>query len=362
LKTYEKKALIKFMVIYLVSTFVLELGVATLYFFEQRHNIVRELQDEMIAYTSLSRDGNTIENFEDFSIDIEPSRRHQYPRFSEETHGFVAVSCASKYYPDQVFVVTADKSIIDSKINQLLQKIATLMGIGFFLFFGVAYYLARLSIRPITQASKTIDSVIEDIVHDLNAPMTAIAMNCESLKNALSEEKTIKKVSRIESSNKTIRFLYNNLQLLLDKPFTLKKEVIDVANLLGDRIEFFSEMHPEARFETTLIALCANVDPYALERILDNILSNAIKYSQPEPIIKIITTEYSITIEDNGIGIENCSRIFERHYREIQGMQCAGGLGLGLSIVKKLCDQMGIDISLKSEYQKGSRFTLTFKN
>ncbi|MEF3191848.1 MAG: hypothetical protein K6347_04780 [Campylobacterales bacterium] len=192
------------MLIYLISTFTLSLGVAILYFFEQRSAIVRELQDEMIAYTSLSRDGNTIEHFEDFSIDIEPSRRHQYPKFIEEEDVFVAISCASKYYPDQVFVVTADKSIIDSKIDQLLKKIAILMGIGFLLFFGVAYYLARLSIRPITQTSKTIDSVIEDIVHDLNAPMTAIAMNCESLKNLLSEEKIVKKISRIEKSNKMI--------------------------------------------------------------------------------------------------------------------------------------------------------------
>lgn len=135
-----------------------------------------------------------------------------------------------------------------------------------------------------------------------------------------------------------------------------------MANVVSDRIEFFSETHPEAQFKITLTPLQAYVDPYALERVLDNIISNAIKYSQPHPMITITVTDSSITIEDNGIGIENCSKIFERHYREIQGMQCAGGLGLGLSIVKKLCDQMGIDISLTSEHQQGSRFVLTFNN
>lgn len=348
------------MLIYMTSTFLLELGVAILYFFEQRSHIVRELQDEMIAYTSLSRDGNVIEHFEDYTIDIEPSRRHQYPKFTEEKDAFVSVSCASKYYPEKVFIVTAEKSLIDEKLHKLILKIAFIMFIGFLLFLGVAYYLARLSIRPITQAGKMVDTVIEDIVHDLNAPMTSISMNCESLISSLKGQKSIKKVERIESSNKTIRFLYNNLQLLLDKPFTLKNEKIDVGELLLERIELLSQLHPEAKFETSFESLEFYADRYALERVLDNLLSNSIKYSQPDPFIKVKTHKMKLTIEDNGIGIQDCSRIFERHYREMQGAECSNGLGLGLSIVKKLCEQMQISIELKSEYKKGSIFTLSF--
>ncbi|MDY0121242.1 MAG: HAMP domain-containing sensor histidine kinase [Sulfurimonas sp.] len=360
MKSYEKKALIKFMLIYMVSTFILELGVATLYFFEQRTHIVRELQDEMIAYTSLSRDGNAIEHFEEYSIDIEPARRHQYPKFYEDKKSFVSVSCASKFYPEKVFIVTAEKSLIEHKINELLKKVAFLMFIGFVLFFGVSYYLARLSIRPITQAGKMIDTVVEDIVHDLNAPMTSIAMNCESLETNLQDEKNIKKVHRIQSSNKTIRFLYNNLQLLLDKPMPLNSENVDVADILNKRIEFLAQLHPEAAFEISLEPFEFFTDKYALERVIDNILTNSIKYSQPHPLIKIRSQERSVIIEDNGIGIKDCSKIFERHYREIQGANCSGGLGLGLSIVKKLCTQMDITIELHSEYKKGSSFKLTF--
>ena len=361
MKAYEKKVLIKFMIIYLTSTFILELGVAVLYYYEQRGNIVRELQDEMIAYTSLSRDGNVIEHFEKYSIDIEPAKRYQYPKFYEDTTGFVNISCASKFYPDKVFIVSADKEIIQTKVKALIQKILLLMATGFTLFFGVAYYLARLSIRPIFQASKMVDMIVEDIVHDLNAPMTAIAMNCESLIKNVENAKNIKKIERIETSNATIRFLYNNLQLLLDKPFTLKIEEVDVVDLLQKRIEFFSELHPETLFEINFEPLSVHADFYALERVLDNILSNAIKYSQPSPHIKVTTQNNTLIIQDNGIGIKDCSKIFERHHREIQGMECSKGLGLGLSIVKKLCVEMKIAISLQSEYQKGSRFMLSFK-
>lgn len=348
------------MLIYMISTFFLVLGVATLYFFEQRSHVVRELQDEMIAYTSLSRDGNVIEHFEDYTIDIEPARRHQYPKFTEEKDAFVSVSCASKYYPEKVFIVSADKSLIQEKLQELLQKIVFLMFVAFVLFLGVAYYLARLSIRPITQANKIVETVIEDIVHDLNAPMTSISMNCESLFHNLENEKNRKKVQRIQSSNKTIRFLYNNLQLLLDKPFTLKNELIDVVELVEKRVEYMSELHPQARFETSLKPLEFYGDRYALERVIDNLLSNSIKYSQPDPYIILTSGAMELIIEDNGIGIKDCSKIFERHYREIQGADCSGGLGLGLSIVKKLCSEMQISIGLKSKYQEGSTFVLSF--
>lgn len=346
------------MTIYLFSTFILELGVAVLYFFEQRQNIVQELHNEMVAYTSLSRDGNQIEKFEDFSIEIEPARRHQYPKFIELDNSFVSISCASKYYPEDVFIVTADKNIIKNKIIDLIKKIAIFMGTGFAVFFGVAYYLARLSIQPIAQSRKVIDTVVEDIIHDLNAPLTAISMNCESLHSNLHDEKNIKKVARIENSNDTIRFLYNNLQILLDRPFALKRESVDVSLLLTKRVDFFSGLYPEAKFITSFEPFEFYTDYYAFERIIDNVLSNAIKYSQPSPIIEIKLANRIITIEDNGIGIENCSKIFERNYREIQAINCSSGVGLGLSIVKKLCDELGILIELNSEYKKGSKFTL----
>lgn len=358
MKTHEKKALIKFMMIYLVSTFILELGVAVLYFVEQRKNIVQELQNEMVSYTSLSRDGNKIEHFEDFSIEIEPARRHQYPKFMELDNSFVNIACASKYYPEDVFIVTADKSIIELKVIALIKKIAFFMGTGFIIFFGVAYYLARLSIRPIEESRKVIDIVVEDIIHDLNAPLTAIAMNCESLESTLNEAKNIKKVARIQSSNNTIRFLYTNLQLLLDRKFALKNELVDISLLLARRVEFFLEIHPKAKFNTSFEQLKFYTDYHAFERVIDNILSNAIKYSQPSPIIQIKTSNRTITIEDNGIGIEDCTKIFERNYRETQAMSCSNGIGLGLSIVKKLCDEMGVTITLESEHNKGSKFKL----
>jgi len=348
------------MSIYMITSFILFAVVAVMYFFDQRHMVLRELQDEMIAYISLSRNGNNTVKNHGFTLDLQPSKHYQYPIFYEDIkkNEYVSITCASKYQPDHVFIVSADKSVINTKLRSVIIKISSIMGIGFLLFLGLAYYLARISIRPIQQSRDMVDHVIEDILHDLNAPMTAISINCESLESVLEGEKERKKVERIVKSNKTIRFLYNNLQLLLDRPLPLNNVSFDVAEILADRIAFYSDLHPEARFESTLESVFCDSDSAAFERVIDNLLSNAIKYSQPDPEISVSCVKGKIIIEDNGIGIEDCNEIFVRHYREIQGAACACGLGLGLSIVKKLCDQMGIAIELESRQHKGSRFTL----
>lgn len=358
LKQNEKKALIKFMLIYMISTFFLELGVAVLYFIDQRNIVVRELQDEMIAYISLSRNGNNDIKNNNFKLEVQPSKHYNYPLFKEDKEQYVSVTCASKYQPDSVFIVTANKSIIHQKLYLIVSKIAFIMGIGFLLFLVTAYYLARLSIRPIENSRKVVDSVIEDILHDLNAPMTSISMNCESLLKNLENEKNIKKVQRIESANKTIHFLYNNLQLLLDKPFAIENETIDVAELLKRKIDFLSEIHPEAKFTSSLEHLEFYGDKHSFERVIDNLFSNSLKYAQPSPLIKVRIKHNKLIIEDNGIGIKDCSKIFERHHREDEGIECSGGLGLGLSIVKKICMQMNIQIELQSENKQGTIFTL----
>lgn len=116
-------------------------------------------------------------------------------------------------------------------------------------------------------------------------------------------------------------------------------------------------------------------DEKALREILNNLLENAVKYTpingkilleinqdESELIIKISDTGYGIPIEDQ-------QHIFERHYRGIQSQGPIYGSGLGLSIVKKLCDKTGIKITLTSPYywiknqqEKGTQFSLFIPN
>lgn len=360
MRSYEKKTLIKFMSIYMVGSFILFSIVAVLYYFDQRNSVLRELQDEMIAYISLTRNGNNTIEHSSFVLDIQPSKQYQYPVFYEDskTNKYISITCASQYQPDKVFIVSAEKSVVNAKLYSNVAKILTIMGIGFIPFFGLAFYLARLSIRPIEQSRNKINNIIEDVIHDLNAPMSAISMNCEFLESALKGEKELQKVDRISRSNKTIGFLYNNLYLLLDHTIPLKKEIINISELLKDRVEYYRDLHPEATLSATLPSAECVGDSAAFERIIDNLLSNAIKYSQPNPKILVKYEDGKIIIEDNGIGVKDCEAIFRRNYRETQGKVNACGLGLGLSIVKKLCDEMEIRIEQENNKSTGSRFII----
>ena len=106
-------------------------------------------------------------------------------------------------------------------------------------------------------------------------------------------------------------------------------------------------------------------DKYGIERVVLNILSNAIKYTKENGIIKIyvgfVYNDAYIKIIDNGIGIpeEDLSRIFERFYRVDKARSREqGGTGLGLSIAKEILNQNNGNIDIKSQVGKGTEIVI----
>ena len=106
-------------------------------------------------------------------------------------------------------------------------------------------------------------------------------------------------------------------------------------------------------------------DKYGIERVVLNILSNSIKYTEPNGNIKIyvgfVYNDAYIKIIDNGIGIpeEDLSRIFERFYRVDKARaRQMGGTGLGLSIAKEILDRNKGSIDIKSEVGKGTEVVI----
>jgi len=111
--------------------------------------------------------------------------------------------------------------------------------------------------------------------------------------------------------------------------------------------------------------LFAYTDGMALYRITTNLLSNAIKYSHENDKVKIIASEDGgsviLSVQDNGIGIkaDELLRIFERFYRATNASETgAKGMGLGLALVKHLCDIINARIEVNSRYTMGSTFTV----
>ena len=114
--------------------------------------------------------------------------------------------------------------------------------------------------------------------------------------------------------------------------------------------------------------MLVNVDTGRINQVLNNILSNAIKYSYEDKDINISIKEtkenYIVIIKDNGIGIpkEDLSRIFERFYRVDKARSRAmGGNGLGLSIAKEIMIEHGGNIKAHSKIGEGTTMQVVFK-
>ncbi len=129
---------------------------------------------------------------------------------------------------------------------------------------------------------------------------------------------------------------------------------------ISSRIQFFDELantkdiHINLEFSDELEVF---INIYEFERLIDNTISNAIKYSKESSEINVFfgieNNMTIISIEDFGIGIEDTELIFEEYYQKSSKKL---GLGLGLNIVKEICDKYGILIDIKSEKNRGTKF------
>lgn len=107
-----------------------------------------------------------------------------------------------------------------------------------------------------------------------------------------------------------------------------------------------------------------NSDPVLLANILNNVVSNSIKYSNencPIYVTSDVNSKIQVTVKDNGIGIpkEDQRHLFERFYRA-SNAGTVQGTGLGLHIMKRYVEMMNGSVDLKSEVGKGTEVSITF--
>lgn len=154
-----------------------------------------------------------------------------------------------------------------------------------------------------------------------------------------------------------------------NKKVTKEESVFDLGELTKnciDRLRFEVEKknHNVECFVTANVPP-VNADKYGIERVILNIISNAIKYTPENGVIKVyvgfVYNDAYIKVIDNGIGIPEAdlSRIFERFYRVDKARSRElGGTGLGLPIAKEIIEQNNGSIDIKSEAGKGTEVVI----
>lgn len=206
---------------------------------------------------------------------------------------------------------------------------------------------------------------IADMVHQIRTPLTVIMTN-----SSLIEMKTEKEVSSYTTQiNSAINMLSNSYEdlsyIITHDTMEYKANTIDLTRFLYDRIDFF-EVIADANHKTISTDITPNIEIFMndteLERLIDNNLSNAIKHSDDKSEIKIIlekiNTEIILQFISKGENIKKVSKIFDKNYTEAHTAKRS--LGLGLNMVKTICEKNNIYYSAVSQDHINT-FTYIFK-
>jgi len=234
--------------------------------------------------------------------------------------------------------------------------------LAFILFMIFGLILSRLFLKPMRDSIVLLDRFIKDTTHELNTPLSAILTNIEMMDTDIMVEKNKKKLNRINIAAKTVSQLYRDLTYLtLEQEQKDHKEEIELQELIRDRIEYFTALANSKRlhFELDMENVIIYADKQKITRVIDNLISNAIKYNKRGGSIRIKLRIGVIEITDTGVGIveDKIPFIFDRYMRFNQS---EGGFGVGLSIVKKILDEYQIHIEVYSKVNKGTRMVLTW--
>ncbi len=203
-----------------------------------------------------------------------------------------------------------------------------------------------------------IENFIKDITHELNTPITALKLTTSrALKKGVYSPNTLKNIS---ISTNQLYDIYTSLTYLNFKQEFNDIEV-DLADILNESIEYYSQLASSKGIEiiSNIDSKRFIIDHVKAKLLFSNLISNAIKYSYPNSKIEIELKNSIFKVLDYGIGIaaDKQEFIFKRFHRE---SSYGGGFGIGLDIVKNICDEYGIKIEVKSKVECGSTFSLLF--
>ena len=230
----------------------------------------------------------------------------------------------------------------------------------------ILYDINKSMVENINEYKKNINEFKEFVeiwIHEVKIPISSLMLKCHNHK-----EKYGKDFLSI------IRKLDNNIDEVLyyvrsentEKDFAISevdlKEVIRNVSIKNkdDLLE------NNVSFTTNLKSVKVNTDKKWLEFIINQIINNSIKYKSDDSVIKISSKENNektvLEIYDNGIGIpsKDINRVFDKSFTGSNGRDKVKSTGMGLYIIKRLCDKLGHNIYIESEEKKYTKVIIEF--
>ena len=339
MKRYELESLIKsFMLFFLLMT-ALYLLVATMNYRDRHRQLDEKILNEMKIF-SFKPLGDS------FEVSFVPKKGKE--NLMHLYHGKEGVYALFEIPGSEKFLL---KTLMPGEVYRLRLEAVRAEAYAawplmLLLIAGLALLFSLYSLHPFRKALRLNEEFVKDILHDINTPLSSLQINLKILEKRYGEERSFR---RMLNAIETVQSLQANLRAFLHRQ-PGKTEIFSLRELMAARVEYFRLLYPDLRYEMEIdprIMLRCNRDAFL--RIVENLLSNAGKYNVKGGVVRIGVEGDRLRIEDSGRGIENPRRVFERFYKEGER-----GLGLGLHIVKKLADELGIGLRLESRVGKGT--------
>lgn len=207
------------------------------------------------------------------------------------------------------------------------------------------------------------DSFIKNAMHEINTPISIINTHLEMIERDIKEKKYLQ---RILSATKTLSGIYDDFNYIVTRErdnARYRKQEVDLSRFVRDRADYFKDIAKAngVRMETDIAPAVATLfNPIELERVVDNTLSNAIKYNKEGGAVYVTLVgsgHPTFSVRDEGVGIREPEQVFKRYYRESLHK---GGFGIGLTIVKTICDENGVTVDVRSKAGQGAEFIYRF--
>ena len=376
----EKTTFLRFLILYLGSSFILISLVAFLYYQNEKilyfdltksnmQNITSQISSKIIFshMTNSPLDTNELLETNEYKISFYNEKKEKIfgnldeqidfskDLIQHEKH-FILIDKSTLGHLG-IFYIAIEENLYFEKIKKLLINIILFFLLIYSIISIIGFYLAKLFLKPIKEEREKLNTFIKDTTHELNTPISAILMSTES------EVLTSKQIERVRLSAKKISEIYKDLTYIFLESSKKEKVLNEIFldEIIKEQLKYFEPLAFKKKIiiDTNLESFNYKMDEDDFVRVFNNLVSNAIKYNKMGGKLEIVLNKNILSIKDSGIGIadEKIKNIFNRYYRATSQQ---GGFGIGLNIVNKICKLYNIKIAVKSKLGEGTVFILTF--